>query len=79
MQEILMESMESWMKVFDKHNEEADPNDPYPWLLNSDVRKKMTDNEILDKFINLDKSILTEEDKEEFWKILHKHKETFLL
>ena len=39
----------------------------------------MTDNEILDKFVNLDKSILTEEEKEDFHKILHKHKKAFLL
>ena len=49
-----------------------DPNDPYPWLPVTDIRKKMTDNQILDKFVNLDKSILTEKEKENFHKILHK-------
>ena len=77
--EILMESMDSWMKAFTKHKEELDPNDPYPWLSDSDNRKRMTDNEILDKFINLDKSILNEDEKEEFQKILHKHKKAFSL
>ncbi len=79
MQEILMESMESWMKVFDKNEDEIDPDDPYCWLSDSDIRKKMTDNEILDKFVNLDKSILTEEEKKDFQKILYKHKKAFSL
>ncbi len=79
MQEILIESMDSWMKAFAKHEEELDPNDPYPWLPDSDIRKKITDNEILDKFVNLDKSILNEDKKEEFQKILHKHKKAFSL
>ncbi len=56
-----------------------DPNDPYPWLSETDIKKKMTDNEILDKFVNLDKSILTEEEKEDFHKILHKPKTAFSL
>ena len=35
----------------------------YPWLDPSDERKYMTDKEILDKYIDLDKSCLTEEEK----------------
>ena len=31
----------------------------YPWLEDSDERKYMTDREILDKYIDLDKSCLT--------------------
>ena len=65
------------MKAFTQQEEEPDPDDPYPWLPDSDIWKKMTDNEILDKFVNLDKSILNEEEKEEFHKILHKHKKAF--
>ena len=32
----------------------------YPWLEDSDERKLMTDKEILDKYINLDNSYLTD-------------------
>ncbi len=77
-QEILMESTESWLKAFSQ-DEEPNPEDPYPWLPDSDIHKKMMDNEILDKFVNLDKSILTEEEKKEFREILHKHKKGFSL
>ncbi len=56
-----------------------DLNDPYPWLPDTDIRKKMTDNQILDKFVNLDKSILTEKEKKIFHKILHRHKKAFSL
>ncbi len=73
-----MESMELWMKANDKNKDNMDPNDLYPWLPDTDIRKRMTDNEILDKFVNLDKSILTEQEKEDFCKI-HKHKKAFLL
>ena len=77
--EILTESMESWIKMNDQNKDDEDPNDPYPWLSETDIRKKMTDNEILDKFMNLDKSILTEEEKEDFGKILYKHRKAFSL
>ena len=35
----------------------------YPWLEDSDDRKHMTDKEILNKYINLDNSCLTESEK----------------
>ena len=35
-------------------------DDKYPWLDDSDERKYMTDEEILEKYINLDNSCLTE-------------------
>ena len=34
-------------------------HEKYPWLEDSDERKHMTDREILDKYIDLDKSCLT--------------------
>ena len=39
----------------------------------------MTDQEILDKYIDLDSSCLTEEEKEEVMEILYKYKEAFSL
>ena len=65
----------------DENNDQdnVDLNDPYPWLADTDIRKRMTNTQILDKSINLDKSILTEKEKENFHKILHRHKKAFSL
>ena len=65
------------MKTNDQDN--VDPNDPYPQLAGTDIWKRMIDNQILDKFMNLDKSILTEKEKEDFCKILYQHKKAFSL
>ena len=44
----------------------------YPWLEDSDERKYMTDREILDKYIDLDKSCLTESEKKEVRDMIYK-------
>ena len=36
----------------------------YPWLEPDDERKHMSDKEILDKYIDLDKSCLTDSEKD---------------
>ena len=46
-----------------KKDEKVSEKDKYPWLEDSDVhqtRKHMTDKEILDKYIDLDNSCLTD-------------------
>ena len=42
------------------------PDDKYPWLDPDDVRRNMTDKEILQIKLNLNDSILNEKQKEEF-------------
>ena len=42
------------------------PDDKYPWLDPDDIRRNMTDNEILRKKLNLKDSVLDEKGKEEF-------------
>ena len=42
------------------------PDDKYPWLDPDDVRRNMTDKEILRMKLNLKDSILNEKQKEEF-------------
>ena len=37
----------------------------YPWLDSSNERKYMSDKEILDKYVDLDKSCLTDEEKKQ--------------
>ena len=65
------------MKV--KEQDNVDLQDPYPWLPDTDIRKRMTDNQILDKFVNLDKSILTEKEKEIFCKIFAQTQESIFV
>ena len=55
--EGVIDMHESYFKL-KKEKEEAKEN--YPWLDKNDVRKYMTDREILDKYIDLEKSCLTE-------------------
>ena len=51
----------------------------YPWLEDSDERKYMTDREILDKYIDLDKLCLTESEKTEVGCMIYKYKDAFSL
>ena len=51
----------------------------YPWLEHSDERKYMTDKEILDKYIELDKSCLTESERREVRDMIYKYKDAFSL
>ena len=54
-------------------------NKKYPWLEPEDERKHMTDSEILDKYINLDKSCLSDTENKEIMDMLYKYKEAFNL
>ena len=46
-----------------KEEKESCDTDKYPWLDDSDERKYMTDREILDKYINLEDTCLTKQEK----------------
>ena len=46
-----------------KKEQSIDTGEKYPWLDDSDERKHMTDRDILEKYINLDKTCLTEREK----------------
>ena len=48
-----------------KEREQTELKDSYPWLDCSDEREYMTDREILDKYIDLDSSWLTKEERKE--------------
>ena len=76
-QEVLTESLDQYFRA--ANNQTAQEHDPYPWLSESDPRKKMTDEEIIDKFVNLDKSVLSEKEKVLFREKLYKHKKAFSL
>ena len=51
----------------------------YPWLDDGDERKYMTDGEILEKYINLDNSCLTESEKVQLRDMIYKYREAFSL
>ena len=44
------------------------PDDKYPWFESDDIRRNMTDSEILRMKFNLKDSVLDENEKEEFLK-----------
>ena len=51
----------------------------YPWLDSSNERKYMLDKEIFDKYVDLDRSCLTNEEKKQVMGMLYKYKDTFSL
>ena len=59
--------------------EEEESKEDHQWLDKSDERKYMTDREILDKYIDLDKSCLTRKGKEEVGDLLCEYKDAFSL
>ena len=62
-----------------RKEQKLDTGERFPWLDNSDERKYMSDREILRKYINLDNTCLTEDEKEEVMNILFKYKKAFSL
>ena len=62
-----------------KEREKKELKESYPWLDPSDERKYMTDQEILDTYIDLEKLCLIEKEKKEVMEMLYKYKEAFSL
>ena len=58
-----------------KKAEKLETGEKYPWLNKMDKRKYMSDREILEKYINLDNSCFTKEEKKEVMDMLYKYKE----
>ena len=50
-----------------------------PWLDEDDPRRDMTDEEILDKYVDLTNSDLTPDEKETLMKLIKEHKQAFSL
>ena len=51
----------------------------YPWLEDTDERKYMMDKEILDKYINLTDSCLTEQERKQVMEMVYEYKDVFSL
>ena len=62
-----------------KKEQSLETREKYPWLGNADDTKYMTDREIVENYINLDNTCLTEKEKEEIMDMLYKYKEAFSL
>ena len=76
--DILCGQFNKFINTFKKERKE-ETKEKYPWLDPNDERKYMTDREILAKYINLEKSCLTEKEKREVMNMLYKYKEAFSL
>ena len=68
-------------KLMEKKRQEEKTNgkENYPWLDDTDERKYMMDKEILDKYINLKDSCLTEQERKQVMELLYEYKDVFCL
>ena len=62
-----------------RQEEKMNGKEKYPWLDDTDERKYMTDKEILDKYINLRDSCLTEQERKQVMELLCEYKDVFSL
>ena len=77
--EKLCEYFNKFVNILKKEREQTLPEDKYPWLEQDDERRHMTDEEILDRYIDLDSSCLNKGEKGKVMDMLYKYKETFSL
>ena len=77
--EKLCKYFNKYVNTLKKEREQKSPRDNYPWLDPDDERRHMTDKEILEKYINLDNSCLSKEEKIMVVDMLLKYKEAFSL
>ena len=61
--EKLCEYFNKFVNMLKKEREQKAPEDKYPWLDLDDEHRYMTDKEILEKYIDLNNSCLTKEEK----------------
>ena len=77
--DTLCQYFNKFINTLKKEREQKELEENYPWLDPSDERKYMTDQEILDKYIDLEKSCLTEKEKKQVMEMLYKYKGAFSL
>ena len=65
------------MNTLKKEREQESTENRYPWLDPEDDRRHMTDREILEKYINLNNSCLSKEEKIKVMDMMYKYKEAF--
>ena len=62
-----------------KQEEKSMQEEKYPWLDNMDERNYMTDQEILDKYIDLRNSCLDDSERKQVMEMLYEYKDVFSL
>ena len=77
--EKLCKHFNKFVNTLKKEREQKSARDKYPWLGSDDDRKHVTDREILQKYINLDNSCLSKEEKVKAMDMLFKYNEAFSL
>ena len=77
--ENLCEYFNKFINTLKKEREQIEPEENYPRLDSNDERKYMTDQEILEKYIDSHSSCLTKEEKKEVMEMLYRYRETFSL
>ena len=77
--ETLCKYFNKCINTLKKEREQTEQKESYPWLDASDERKYMTDREMLDKYIDLDSSCITKEERKEVMEMLYKYREAFSL
>ena len=77
--EKLCEDFNNFVNTLKREREQKLPEDSYSWLDPSDKQKYVTDREILGKYIDLENSCLTKEERKEVVEMLYKYREAFSL
>ena len=77
--EKLCEYFNKFVNTLKREKELKSPTDKYPWLDPEDEKRHMTDREILEKYINLNNSCLSKEEKTKVMDMLFKYREAFSL
>ena len=77
--DTLCEHFNKFINTLKKETEQKELKESYQWLDPSDERKYMTGKEIFDKYIDLEKSCITEKEKKEVMEMLYKYKDVFSL
>ena len=77
--DTLCEHFNKCINALKREREQEESKENYPLLDPNDERKYMTDKEILDKYIDLDKSCLMEKKQKEVMDMMYKYKDAISL
>ena len=77
--DTLCEQSNKFINSLRKDRQQEEAKERYPWLDPSNEMKHMTDREILERCIDLEKSCLMVKEKKEVMDMLYKYKEAFSL
>ena len=76
--DVLCKQFNKFINTLKKERKE-ETKEKYPWLDPSDERKYMSDREILEKYIDLEKILFNRQREKEIMNMLYKYKKVFSL